>query len=240
MSISAALSFGTTVLSYFSPTKSPFYAVIVFSALGVIGAAKIDGNWAIVYAPIATVLIIATFLALKTRPDLEFDEYDSQIKFARALGLSVSVLCMVYVGLTVQPDSGNNAWYFWLAYLIALYQMMIFALHMCLYANLKVRPVRMNLVQLALISSALLVAGSWSVVQFYNSASGSTLIFGPSEGAGGTSNDTATLASGGISIDHEMASFLLFYVLWTLTMIVWTWHLTKSVRFTLLIPEAIS
>lgn len=211
MSVSVALTFATTVLSYFSPTKSPYYSVIVFGTIALILSATIKENWNIIFIPIAILLLFATALSLKNKPDFKPKEYDDQIKFSRAFGLSTAVLCLVFVGRKISPGENGNQWFFWLAYLSSLSQIVIFAFYTYVYTNLEAKPLNRNFIQLALITSTFLIGSIYSTIQYSK------------QGAEG--------------IEHYSYIMAVFYLLWLLTIVVWVSHLRKTISFKFLIPE---
>jgi uncharacterized membrane protein YjfL (UPF0719 family) len=217
MSFSAATSFAQTILSYFSPTKSPYYSVIAFGVTASIFSADITTNWLIIYIPITLLLLYSTLLSLFDRPDFDEKEYNDQIKFARAFSLSAAILCLVYTGLTVLPDTetNENHWYFWAAYVACLVQLVLFCFYTFVYANLQTRPVNQNFVQLALITSTFLIG-----LTYTNNAYASAIEYDDVE-----------------MMDHYLVIFLCLYVFWLLTAFVWFNHLRKTIVFKVLIPQ---
>ena len=82
MSVSGAAAIATTVFSYFSPTKSPFYTVIAFGAVALILSIEINADYSLlIFIPICVVLLVTTFLSFRSTSDITATEYNNQIKF---------------------------------------------------------------------------------------------------------------------------------------------------------------
>lgn len=214
MSLPTAVKLATTIFSYFSPTKSPFYSVIVFGTTSLILTKEIEDNWVIIFSPIAILLIYATILSLKDKPDFQPQEYNDQIKFSRTFGISAAVLCFVYTGREIPPIETEtntetiNHWYFWLAYFSSLSQMAIFMFYTHVYANLKAKPNNKNFIQLALITSNYLIGATYITVQYNESQP--------------------------VEILSIMA---VLYFLWFVMIVVWLNHLRKTINFKILVPD---
>ena len=206
MSVTAAMSFAQTVLSYFSPTKSPYYSVIAFGTVSLILTEEIsDKNWSIIFFPIIILLLYSTVLSIFDKPNFDNQEYDDQIKFSRAFSLSVAVSCMVYTGLSIEPDEFGNPWYFWVAYAACIVQLSIFSFYAYVYANLKTKPVNRNFVQLALITSTYLIGFAYANTNINESY-------------------------------HFFYICISLFLFWSLTILVWLDHLRKSIVFKILVP----
>lgn len=215
MSISAATTFAQTVLTYFSPTKSPYYSVIAFATTALVMSASIASNWFIVYLPIVILLAYSTFLSVFDKPIFEEKEYDDQIKFSRAFSLSAAVLCLVLTALIIEPDEETNInpWNFWVGYAASLIQLIIFSIYAYVYANLQTKQVSRNFVQLALITSTYLIGLSYTNFSYNDARIDST------------------------ASNHFYYLFLTLIFFWLSTILVWLNHLRKSVEFRVLIPE---
>lgn len=217
MSVAAAMSFAQTVLSYFSPTKSPYYSVIAFGTSALILSAPINQNWGIIYFPIAILLFYSTLLSIFDKPNFDEKEYDDQIKFSRAFSLSAAVLCLVFTGIKIKNADGElgNQWYFWLAYAACMTQLCIFSFYIYVYANLKTKPVSRNFVQLALITSTYLIGLVYSNISYH----------------GDRGENGSHLANHFLYITISLSAF------WFVTILVWLDHLKKSLIFKVLVPE---
>ncbi|MBL4766505.1 MAG: hypothetical protein JKY94_02120 [Rhodobacteraceae bacterium] len=174
MSIMGTASIATTVFAYFSPTKSPYYAVIAFGTGALIMVRRVPlENWAITFWPVVLVVAAATLLALLSRSEFTSEEYNDQLKFARSFGISSAIICLVWVSLTVDPIQSStqqggteNYWYFWVVYAMAIAQMVVFLAYIFIFHNYDARQSGRNFVQLSLIISTLLIGTSYAVSTF--------------------------------------------------------------------------
>lgn len=171
MSIMGTASIATTVFSYFSPTKSPYYAVIAFGTGALVMTRKVpDVNWAITFWPVVLVLAASTLLSFLSRPAFTSTEYNNQLKFARSFGISSAVLCLVWVSNSVSPHKFagppagvENYWYYWVVYGMAIVQMVIFLAYIFIFHNYDARQKGINFIQLSLVISTLLIGASYAV-----------------------------------------------------------------------------
>ncbi len=169
----AALPIVTTVFSYFSPTKSPYYAVISFGAAGLVLAREInETNWLIVFLPIFLTLLVSTVLSLRSRPEFTSEEYNNQLRFARSFGISSAILCLVFTGLDVESfdDDGEfvNRWYFWSGYFVSLAQIVVFLLYIFIYHNYNARQSGRNFIQITLVTASFLIGATYTVTQRFD------------------------------------------------------------------------
>ncbi|WP_193368241.1 hypothetical protein [Pelagibius marinus] len=175
MSISA-LPIVTTVFSYFSPTKSPYYAVISFGTVGLVLARNInETNWLIIFLPIYLTLLVSTVLSLRSRPEFTSEEYNNQLRFARSFGISSAILCLAFTGLRVESfdDQGElvNRWFFWSGYLVSLLQIVVFLLYIFIYHNYDARQSGRNFIQISLVTSSFLIGATYTVTERFDSES---------------------------------------------------------------------
>lgn len=164
----AALPIVTTVFAYFSPTKSPYYAVISFGTAGLVIAREVNEvNWPIVFLPIFLTLLASTLLSLRSRPQFTSEEYNNQLRFARSFGVSSAVLCLAFGALYVESydDQGNlvNRWFFWANYFVCLGQIMIFLLFIFIYHNYDSSQTGRNFIQLTLVTASFLIGATYTV-----------------------------------------------------------------------------
>lgn len=169
----AALPIVTTVFSYFSPTKSPYYAVISFGTAGLVMAREVNEvNWFIVYLPIFLTLLASTVLSLRSRPEFTSDEYNNQLRFARSFGVSSAVICLAYAALNVESytESGElvNRWFFWTSYFVSLAQTVVFLLFIFIYHNYDSRQTGQNFIQLTLVTAAFLIGATYTVSEGFD------------------------------------------------------------------------
>lgn len=212
MSVQAAVSFASTVLSYFSPTKSPFYSVIAVGTTALILSGQIGNNWNIFYYPLAILLLLTTLISIKNKPDFDLKEYNDQIKFSRAFSISAAILCFIFVGITISPsENGQNTWYFWVAYIASISQIIIFMFYIYVYANIEAKPLNKNFIQLALITSTFLIGA------IYTTISHKKKLF---------------------NMDLKYLSIsLVLYGLWLITISVWLIHLKQTIKFEFRLPD---
>lgn len=134
MSIPAGAAIAATVFSYFSPTKSPFYSIITFSAVALGLAAEVPIDFLKIYVPVTVVTLISTPLSFNSKPDFTAEEYNNQIKFSRSLGISVAVICLVCHGRyfpEIQDDGNFSAAppFFWIGYIAGVTQSFMYLLY---------------------------------------------------------------------------------------------------------------
>jgi hypothetical protein len=159
-----ATSFATTILSYFSPAKSPFYGVIAFgTAALVLSANRIDKMpWLAVALPIYVVLLLCLALSHKGRPNFEPGQGDDQLMFARSFAISSALLSFVLTARSVQ----NSEAAFWTNYIACLAQVVVFLAYVWARSLSTEEQSRFNFVQFALISIAFLVGASYSITEY--------------------------------------------------------------------------
>ncbi len=176
MALPAATALAATIFSYFSPTKSPFYTVISFGALGLALAVEVEANFDLVFVPICAVLLVSTVLAFRNAPDFSAEEYNNQIKFARSFGISAAILCLVFLARELEPIAPEgdgppqNHWWFWAGYAAGLAQAAVFLLYIFIYHNFEARQRGVNLIQMSLIISTYLIAATYVSVEHFRDA----------------------------------------------------------------------
>lgn len=160
----ATLSFAQVVLQYFSPSRSPYYGIVAASATTlVLSCTGISGNvaWWEVTVPAAVVLVVCLALSFASRASFSNEEHEEQLRFVRAFSISAALLWMVFVVRNVEND--RVAFYF--GYFTCVIQALTFLLY-AVARNYSVESYRqINLVQLALITTALLSAASAALIQ---------------------------------------------------------------------------
>ena len=168
----AATSLATTIFSYFSPTKSPYYSVIAFSAVALTLSVDVRENYWLIVAPMFLVMAISTALALRSKPDFTSREYNNQLRFARAFGISSAVLCLAFIGLRIEPEPDPdlperivNSWWFWAGYAAAVGQAGLFMLYIFIYHSYESKQRGVNFIQLSLIFGTFLIAATYISVE---------------------------------------------------------------------------
>jgi hypothetical protein len=159
-----ATSFATTILSYFSPAKSPFYGVIAFgTAALVLSANKIDKMpWLAVAIPIYLVLLLSLALSHKSRPTFKRGQGEEQLLFARSFAISSALMSFVFTARAVQSSEVA----FWANYIACLAQVVVFLAYVWARSLSTEEQSQFNFVQFALISIAFLVGASYSNTQY--------------------------------------------------------------------------
>lgn len=166
MNLSDAASLATTIGSYFSPTRSPFYPIVAISIISLELSAGIRTNWWIFYLPIAIVLLISTLLSFSSHPEFKKKEYKDQIRFARACTVSAAVLGLAGLG---KFESKTNLitweqWDFWFVYVAGVAQAAVLMMYTYIYNNRALPSRGLNFVQLALITSSYLLGAAYAAV----------------------------------------------------------------------------
>lgn len=170
MSIPAAATIATTIFGYFSPTKSPFYAVITFSAFGLVLSKDVSVHFFAVSVPIILILLVSTVLSFKDQSNFTSDEYNNQIKFSRSLGISVAVLCLVFLGKEFTDDEGNSThWSVWVGYVASVVQSLMYLLYIFIFHNYESRQRGVNIIQISLITSTYLVSATATSTMYADS-----------------------------------------------------------------------
>ncbi|MCW8914361.1 MAG: hypothetical protein OQK24_00745 [Magnetovibrio sp.] len=171
MIASAAMSFATTVFGYFSPTKSPYYAVIVFGTVAatiLMDANEI--NWIFGFVPVALTLLISSALAFRSKPDFTAKEYNDQLKFARSFGVSSALLCLALAVAMIEPETSDgrteNRFEYLLAYGASLVHIILFLSYIFVFHNFNARRRGVNFVQISLITSTYLIGVTYVAIHY--------------------------------------------------------------------------
>lgn len=158
----SAASFATTILSYFSPSKSPFYSVIAFGTISLIlSCTQITKNlWLWVALPIFAVLALCAALSFKDRTIFEGDQGEDQLRFARSFSISSALLTFVMTAKMV----GAEEIAFWANYCACIAQIVVFLLYAWARSGTLEQQRELNFVQFALITATFLIGASTSNV----------------------------------------------------------------------------
>ena len=80
----SATSFATTIMSYFSPSKSPFYSIIAFGTVALLlSREQIEAiSWLWISVPVFAVLALPAILSFKNRAVFHDDEGEEQLRLA--------------------------------------------------------------------------------------------------------------------------------------------------------------
>jgi hypothetical protein len=197
-------SFTTTILSYFSPSKSPFYSVIAFGTISLIlSCTQIAQNlWLWVAIPIFSVLALCAALSFKDRTIFEGDQGEDQLRFARSFSISSALLTFVVTAKMV----GKVELAFWINYCACIAQIVVFLLYAWARSGTLEQQRDLNFVQFALITATFLIGASTSNVLWVS--------------LGGLPGDFA---------NYFLVSVAL-YALWLSMLLIWIKHLKKLIR----------
>jgi len=210
-----AATFANTVLSYFSPAKSPFYGVIAFGTVAlVLSAQKIDDMpWLAVAIPVYVVLLLSLALSHKCRPSFIPGQGEDQLTFARSFAISSALLSFVLTARSVQ----NSGLAFWANYVACLTQVVVFLAYVWARSVSSEEQSQFNFVQYALISIAFLVGASYSNTQY------AAALVPVEDGVNASAERYFTVAIG-------------LYSLWAISLGWWVKHLCTIIR--VVIPTA--
>jgi hypothetical protein len=158
--VGPATSFASTVLSYFSPAKSPFYSVIAFgTAAFILSCEQIDqAVWMAVAVPIYVVLGLALGLSFRARTVFAEGEGEEQLRFARSFIISSGLLAFVLTARAVN----KNGLAFWTNYAACLLQISTFLVYWWARSHTAEEQTNVNFVQLALITATFLIGASYA------------------------------------------------------------------------------
>jgi hypothetical protein len=200
-----AISISNTILSYFNPSKSPFYGVIAFGTTSLImSCQEIESSlWWAVAIPIWLVLAIAFLLSLNDRHVFEPGQHEDQLRFARSFCISSALLAVVLTARQVD----QNLSMFWTSYAFCFVQVLVFLLYAWARSRTE-EPVAMNFVQFALITCSLLIGASYALGSY----------------AIAMEETDADAAVAGNALEFLYAATGL-YALWSLCIIRWIRHL---------------
>lgn len=173
----AVASTASTVFSYFSPVKSPYYLIITVGTIALVATRWISApSWALVFVPVFLVLFVSTVLALRSSSDFTAEDYNVQLRFARSTGISTAMSCLVYLGFQLPPESCQPApgecsmiWYFWTGYTACILQLVIFLTYVFVYNNYNSFRSGRNFVQVTLILCVYLIGMTIVSVNFTDS-----------------------------------------------------------------------
>jgi len=151
----SAMSLGVTILQNFSPTRSPFYPIAAFSATAlVLSCSGIEpALWYYVSIPTYVALLLAIAFCFWSRPTLTSAEHQDQLLFARSLNVSVAILAL---SLTA-ASTDAIPWAFKLTVTICVTHAFVFFVYTLAFSRAR-QPLKLNFVQLALVTMTLLVA----------------------------------------------------------------------------------
>jgi heme/copper-type cytochrome/quinol oxidase subunit 4 len=203
----SATSFATTVLSYFSPSKSPFYGVIAFATVSsLLACDELETiPWLWVAIPTYAVLAICTKLSFRNRTSFLEGEGEEQLKFARSFSLSSCIITFV---LTARETQHVNI-SFWANYAACISQITVFLLYTWARSESSEEQKSLNFVQFALVTATLLIGASYGNAQYASAVS-------------------QKVASS--SAEHYFITATGLYLLWACLLFIWIRHLMKLIK----------
>jgi len=203
----SATSFAATIMSYFSPTKSPFYSVIAFGTVALLlSCEKIEKvGWLWVSVPIFLVLALSGALSFKNHTSFKEGEGEEQLRFARSFSISSALLTFVLTARATEQVPLA----FWANYDACLAQIAVFLLYVWARSDTSEKQEELNFVQFALITATFLIGASYGSAQY-----ASALLAEPATAYA----DRYLIASAGL------------YLLWFLFLLVWIKHLMTLIR----------
>ncbi len=206
-----AASIANTIFSYFSPSKSPFYAVIAFGTVALLlSCEKIDSAlWLPVAIPIWLVLAVAWLLSFQDRPSFEAGQHEEQLRFARSFSISSALLAIVLTARAVDQDLPS----FWGNYVACFLQVLIFLLYAWARSATEESAAAMNFVQFALITTTFLVGASFGLTEYVQHL--------PKPDRDANSSIVAF---------QYLCSAISLYALWAACIVRWSKHLATLIR----------
>lgn len=203
----SATSFATTILSYFSPSKSPFYSVIAFGTVALLlSCEKIEAvSWLWVSIPIFSVLLLSSVLSFQNRALFQEGEGEDQLRFARSFSISSGLLTFVLTARATEQVPLA----FWANYDACIAQVVVFLLYAWARSESLEEQEDLNFVQFALITATFLIGASYANAQYASAV-------------------TSTPPSPYLS-RYLIASASL-YLLWFSLLLVWVRHLAKLIQ----------
>ncbi len=208
--VGPATSFASTILSYFSPTKSPFYSVIAFGTIALIlTCERLEKvNWFWVSLPVFAVLALSAVLSFKYVTVFEPGEGEDQLRFARSFSISSALLTFVITARETQQDSLA----FWANYDACLAQIVTFLMYTWVRSESAEEQHKLNFVQFALITATFLIGASYANAQY-------------------ASRVTEKLAQP--STERYLVVAVSLYGLWLCLLLLWIKHLAGLIEITI-------
>ena len=161
MSATAAFTYAQTVLRYFNPSRSPFYAIIAIGTISLDYAYDgLEGTrWHIVAGIIMAVLGIATWISLTDRATMSKEEYVDQLYFSRSICVSAALMALTYFSVGYQDELRFNV-----VLVMSIVQTLTFLLYIWARKDSPQELTDTNYVQLALITTTFFL-GAMNLLQ---------------------------------------------------------------------------
>lgn len=152
----------SNLVTYFSPTRSPYYTVAIAACFALAWVCDVTANnlWLMLAVPAFLVAAMSLWLSFDARNVLTEADHAEQLRFARSTSISAAVLALALAGRSIaKPDTGQPILiYFYWALACCLLQILLFVFF-CWALNQEGRLLgaNRNYVQLTLLTSAFLV-----------------------------------------------------------------------------------
>jgi hypothetical protein len=150
-------SAGSSLLNYFSPTRSPYYTVAVAACFALAWVAEVEdkGQWLYLAIPAFAVALMTLFLSFDAKNVLSEVEHAEQLRFARSTSISAAVVSLSIAGRSI--TEGNGRFFYW-TFGCCFVQVLVFvAFCWALNKEGALPGSERNYVQLTLLTSAFLV-----------------------------------------------------------------------------------
>lgn len=152
----------SSLLNYFSPTRSPYYTVAVASCVALAWVCDVTSlsQWLVLAVPAFIVAGMTLWLSLDAKNTLTASEHAEQLRFARSTSISFAVLSLAFAGkyIAMQDSGGTHLSYFYWAFGLCSVQIVVFLVFCWALNREGILPgSHRNYVQLTLLTSAFLV-----------------------------------------------------------------------------------
>lgn len=156
----------TSLLEYFSPTKSPYYTIGIAASVALAYVSDVSGNgyWLALAIPAYAVAALTFLLSLKSVNTLSPEEHAGQLRFARSTCISTAVLSLAFFGEMIA--SPENKTVFTINAIFCCTQIALFLLYNWAYNQRAIAEADRNYVQITLLTSAFLVDTSYNLSQY--------------------------------------------------------------------------
>lgn len=213
-------SIGTTIFKYFNPTRSPFYPIVAFgtSALVLSCTGIADPLWYFVSVPISLAIFAALAFSFRSQPELSAEEHHEQLIFARSLSISSALLAFAITARATDQDSMA----FWVTFSICIIQSVVFYLYILARSRSR-EPMKMNFVQIALITTALLIGACHSLYEYASNAPVT-----PAEGTSAPASDSSSTPPDPEAAEHYFRAGAVVIGLWVWCIGFWVRHLVRT------------
>jgi len=155
----AVAGYASNLFAYFSPTRSPYYAMTVVAVVGLCWIFDADrGAWVAVFVPFSIIIITLAMMTMRSSRYLFSKiEYNDQLKFSRSLAVTTALICIVVLALNKftmlgypQLQTGGDAklgceqlktcvpflqWTNLIGYILCLAQISLFLAYAFLFVN---------------------------------------------------------------------------------------------------------